>query len=48
MVGENRRFLKYNGALGSDQRDWLDSKLAQADAADQKVVVISQFPLRSK
>ena len=35
---------RYNGAVGDQQLDWLESELEQATSADQKVIIFNHFP----
>ncbi len=35
----------YNGAVGADQLAWLESKLKEAEAAGERVILFNHFPL---
>lgn len=45
LVGVERRFLKFNGAVGKEQMDWLNGVLQEATELKQKVVVCCHLPL---
>ncbi|KAK3439873.1 hypothetical protein EUGRSUZ_B00212 [Eucalyptus grandis] len=45
LVGIERRFLMFNGAVGEEQLHWLDSVLRDATNLKQKVVVCCHLPL---
>lgn len=45
MVGLDRRFLMFNGAVGKEQLDWLDSILQDCTQRKQKVIVCCHVPL---
>ncbi|XP_057443667.1 manganese-dependent ADP-ribose/CDP-alcohol diphosphatase-like isoform X3 [Lotus japonicus] len=45
LEGLERRFLKFNGAVGKEQMEWLDGVLQEATELEQKVVVCSHLPL---
>ncbi|CAN1136409.1 Manganese-dependent ADP-ribose/CDP-alcohol diphosphatase [Linum perenne] len=45
LVGVERRFLKYNGAVGREQLEWLDGVLQDATKLNQKVIVCCHIPL---
>lgn len=45
LVGLERRFLKFNGAVGKEQIEWLDAVLQDATKLNQKVVVCCHVPL---
>lgn len=45
LVNLERRFLKFNGAVGKEQLDWLDRVLHDATNLNQKVVVCCHLPL---
>ncbi|XP_030531422.1 manganese-dependent ADP-ribose/CDP-alcohol diphosphatase isoform X1 [Rhodamnia argentea] len=45
LVGTERRFLMFNGAVGEEQLRWLDSVLCDATNLKQKVVVCCHLPL---
>lgn len=47
LVGLERRFLMFNGAVGKQQLEWLDSVLQDATELNQKVVICSHLPLNS-
>ena len=40
VEGYDRRFVPYNGGLGTEQLTWLRSELAAASAADERVIVM--------
>ena len=39
LVGEQRKFCKFNGAVDSEQLDWLDNTLCKAEREGKKVIV---------
>ncbi|KAK0588172.1 hypothetical protein LWI29_035339 [Acer saccharum] len=45
LVGLERRFLMFNGAVGKEQMEWLDDVLQDATKLKQKVVVCCHLPL---
>lgn len=45
LVGLDRRFLMFNGAVGEEQLEWLDKVLLDATKSNQKVVVCCHLPL---
>ncbi|KAK1321761.1 Manganese-dependent ADP-ribose/CDP-alcohol diphosphatase [Acorus calamus] len=45
LVGLERRFLKFNGAVGKEQMDWLDGVLRNSTEQSQKVVICCHLPL---
>ncbi|KAG2675999.1 hypothetical protein I3843_12G031700 [Carya illinoinensis] len=45
LVGLERRFLKFNGAVGKKQLEWLDGILQEASELKQKVVICCHLPL---
>ncbi|XP_057421260.1 manganese-dependent ADP-ribose/CDP-alcohol diphosphatase isoform X2 [Lotus japonicus] len=45
LVGLERRFLKFNGAVGKEQMEWLNGVLQEATKLKQKVVVCCHLPL---
>lgn len=45
LVGLDRRFLMFNGAVGKEQLQWLDAVLQNATELKQKVVVCCHLPL---
>lgn len=45
LVGLERRFLMFNGAVGKEQLEWLDEVLLDATRLKQKVVVCCHMPL---
>lgn len=45
LVDLERRFLKFNGAVGKAQLKWLDNILQDATKSNQKVVVCCHIPL---
>ncbi|KAK9119860.1 hypothetical protein Scep_017953 [Stephania cephalantha] len=45
LVGLERRFLMFNGAVGREQLEWLDAILIDSTKHEQKVVVCSHMPL---
>ena len=46
LGGKDTRYVKYNGALGPRQIEWLDKKLAEAEASDKKVFIIGMCKLK--
>lgn len=45
LVGLERRFLMFNGAVGKEQLEWLDGVLRDATTLQQKVLVCCHLPL---
>ncbi|KAL1534719.1 manganese-dependent ADP-ribose/CDP-alcohol diphosphatase-like [Salvia divinorum] len=45
LLGRDRRFLMFNGAVGKEQLEWLDGVLQDATGLNQKVVICSHLPL---
>ncbi|GLU21519.1 hypothetical protein SLE2022_376530 [Rubroshorea leprosula] len=45
LVGLDRRFLMFNGAVGKEQLEWLDAVLQDAAKLKQKVIVCCHLPL---
>lgn len=45
LVGLQRRFLKFNGAVGKEQLKWLDGILQEATEMRQNVVICCHLPL---
>ncbi|XP_057950663.1 manganese-dependent ADP-ribose/CDP-alcohol diphosphatase [Malania oleifera] len=45
LVGLERRFLMFNGAVGKEQMEWLDGVLQDATKLKQRVVVCCHLPL---
>lgn len=45
LVGLERRFLMFNGAVGKEQLDWFDGILQKATEMREKVVVCCHVPL---
>ncbi|XP_047982942.1 manganese-dependent ADP-ribose/CDP-alcohol diphosphatase-like [Salvia hispanica] len=45
LLGRDRRFLMFNGAVGKEQLEWLDGVLQDATSLNQKVVICSHLPL---
>ncbi|KAF5730896.1 manganese-dependent ADP-ribose/CDP-alcohol diphosphatase-like isoform X1 [Tripterygium wilfordii] len=45
LVGLERRFLMFNGAIGKEQLEWLEGVLQDATRLKQKVVVCCHVPL---
>ena len=48
LLGLDRRFLMFNGAVGREQLEWLDRVLQDATKKDQKVVVCCHIPLDAR
>ncbi len=48
ISGRERRFVPYNGGLGREQLEWLRAELAEADAARERVLVLSHVILHPK
>lgn len=44
LRGRQRRFVKFNGAIGSAQLSWLYTVLTAAEKNDQKAVIFSHVP----
>ncbi|KAL5544143.1 hypothetical protein UlMin_007927 [Ulmus minor] len=45
LVGRERRFLMFNGAVGKEQMKWLDGILKEATEMQQKVIICCHLPL---
>mmetsp|Transcript_43609 Transcript_43609/g.68276 ORF Transcript_43609/g.68276 Transcript_43609/m.68276 type:complete len:185 (-) Transcript_43609:294-848(-) len=45
LEGFDRRFVGFNGAVGQNQLKWLEGVLAEAEQADEQVVIFSHNPL---
>jgi len=45
LVGDERRFLPYNGALGEEQMTWLRGVLQASRDSSEKVIVLSHVPM---
>ncbi|KAJ8772270.1 hypothetical protein K2173_027447 [Erythroxylum novogranatense] len=45
LLGLERRFLMFNGAVGRKQMEWLDNVLQEAMKLNQKVIVCCHLPL---
>ncbi|XP_051133179.1 manganese-dependent ADP-ribose/CDP-alcohol diphosphatase-like [Andrographis paniculata] len=45
LVGRDRRFLMFNGAVGREQIEWLNKVLRDATDSEQRVVVCCHLPL---
>ncbi|GAB2223702.1 hypothetical protein Droror1_Dr00004442 [Drosera rotundifolia] len=45
LVGLDRRFLLFNGAVGREQLDWLDNVLQDASNSEQKVIICCHIRL---
>ena len=45
LIGNARRFVPFNGAISDTQLRWLEAELAAADAAADRVIVLSHTPL---
>lgn len=45
LVGLDRRFLMFNGAVGTEQMEWLDRVLKDATKLNQNVVICCHLPL---
>ena len=43
--GPARRFVQFGGGVSAEQLDWLKDQLADAKAADQRVIVCGHLPL---
>lgn len=43
LVGTNQRFVQYNGALSTEQIDWIDENLTEAERMKQNVIVIGRY-----
>ena len=48
LTGLDRRFVKFNGAIGSAQLSWLQTTLKRAEEQDQKAVIFSHVPIYPK
>lgn len=45
LTGYDKRFMPYNGGLGTDQLAWLDSCLAQCETTGDQCLILSHVPL---
>ncbi|GER27064.1 manganese-dependent ADP-ribose/CDP-alcoholdiphosphatase [Striga asiatica] len=45
LVGQERRFLMFNGGVGKEQMEWLDKVLQDSTRLDQRVVICCHLPL---
>lgn len=45
LLGRDRRFLMFNGAVGKEQLEWLDGVLQDATSSNQKVIICCHLPL---
>lgn len=43
--GMEQRFVKFNGGFSSDQLEWLDKVLSEADLAGERVTISSHLPV---
>ena len=48
LCGLERRFVRFNGAIGMEQLLWLQSTLKKAEEQGQKVVIFSHVPIYPK
>ncbi|KAL3642304.1 hypothetical protein CASFOL_013119 [Castilleja foliolosa] len=48
LVGPERRYLMFNGAVGQEQMEWLDRVLDDATKSNQKVVICCHLPLEPR
>ena len=48
LFGLERRFVRFNGAIGMEQLLWLQSTLKKAEEQGQKVVIFSHVPIYPK
>ena len=48
LCGLDRRFVKFNGAIGTTQLLWLQTILSKAEEQGQKVVIFSHVPIYPK
>lgn len=47
LVGVEKRFLMFNGAVGKEQMEWLDTVLVDATKLNQKVIICCHLPLNA-
>jgi len=45
LVGVDRRFVKFNGAVGKEQLSWLNGVLQDASTHHQNVIICSHLPM---
>ncbi|XP_020572016.1 manganese-dependent ADP-ribose/CDP-alcohol diphosphatase [Phalaenopsis equestris] len=45
LSGRDRRFVMFNGGIGSEQLSWLDNILKDSTERDQKVIICCHLPL---
>lgn len=45
LVGVARRYLMFNGAIGKEQLDWLESILQESEKSKQNVIICCHLPL---
>ncbi|KAK8958374.1 Manganese-dependent ADP-ribose/CDP-alcohol diphosphatase [Platanthera guangdongensis] len=45
LLGPDRRFLMFNGAVGKEQLEWLDKILKESAECEQNVIVCCHLPL---
>lgn len=45
LVGLEKRFLMFNGAVGKEQLEWLDGVLRDSTKEEQKVIICCHLPL---
>ncbi|KAL6583728.1 hypothetical protein OROMI_003017 [Orobanche minor] len=48
LVGPDRRYLMFNGAVGLEQMEWLDRVLEDSTKSNQKVVICCHLPLEPR
>ncbi|CAA0818094.1 Manganese-dependent ADP-ribose/CDP-alcohol diphosphatase [Striga hermonthica] len=48
LVGPERRYLMFNGAVGPEQIEWLDYILQDATKLNQKVIICCHLPLEPR
>jgi len=48
LVDYDRRWCAFNGGLGKDQLEWLETQLHSAKEKNQKVIVVSHVPVEPK
>ena len=45
LEGTSKRFMPYNGMIGTDQLDWLQSTLTESKKDMESVIVLTHIPL---
>ena len=45
LEGTSKRFMPYNGMIGAEQLDWLQSTLTDSRKARESVIILTHIPL---